>query len=226
MRIKLWLVLACFTIQQVSAQEVYNSSGKTGKANYKENRKPKGFDVNRLMFGGGLGFGMGSGSIAFSITPVVGYRITDNFSAGVSLGYQYFRVKDFFSVYNQQTNLWDQFNYNSNMFSGGVWARYVLWQNIFAHVEFENNITTYKDYFLDQGTARSERVTNYVPCGLVGGGFRQPMGDNASFIIMALYDVLQDIPSNTRVSPRTGERYSLSPYAGRIDFRIGFLLGF
>ena len=207
------------------AQETYNSSGRGGAAKYKENQQKKGFDINRLIFGGGLGFGMGTGSLSFGISPVVGYRITDNFSAGISLGYQYLRVKDYFPVLNYRTANYDLYNLNANTFSGGVWARYVIWQNLFAHVEFENNYSTYKDYFSDQDGVFSERINQYVPCLLLGGGFRQPISDNASFVIMALYDVLQDIPGNTRVDQQ-GNKYSVSPYANRLDFRVGFNIGF
>lgn len=225
-RIILLALTAILALGNVQAQEVYNSSGKRGEAKYKANQQKKGFDVNRLIFGGGLGFGMGNGSISFGISPVVGYRITDNFSAGISLGYQYFRIKDYIPVYNPNSSNYEFYNFNSNMFSGGVWARYVIWQNIFAHVEFENNYTTYKDYYYDQRGVNSERISQYVPCLLLGGGFRQPIGENASFVVMALYDALQNIPSNTRVDPSNNQRYSISPYANRLDFRVGFNIGF
>jgi len=205
-----------------AAQETYNSSG--GAAKYR-NQEKKGFDVNKLIFGGGLGFGMGNGSISFGISPVVGYRITDNFSAGVSLGYQYFRVKDYIPVLNHRTAQYDMYNFNSSMFSAGVWGRYLIWENLFAHVEFENNYSTYKDYFSDQNGVYTERINQYVPCLLLGGGFRQPISDNASFVVMALYDVLQNIPGNTRVDQQ-GNKYSISPYARRLDFRIGLNIGF
>ena len=78
------MVLVGYT---ASAQEVYTSSGRPANAKKKE-EKQKGFDISRLVVGGGIGLGFGD-ITSISVSPMVGYRITDNFSAGVGFGYQY-----------------------------------------------------------------------------------------------------------------------------------------
>jgi len=221
------LVLLLFLgYTSLQAQEIYNSSGRVGKAKYRDNAQKKGFDPNKLIFGGGLGFGAGSGTLSFGISPIIGYRITDNFAAGISLGYQYNRIKDFIPVINGLNGNIEYYNFVSNMFAGGVWARYIIWENIFIHSEFEYNISSYKDYYTDarSGVAR-EKVSQKVPCLLLGGGYRQPVGDHLSFVIMGLYDVLQNIPSNQRTD-NLGNKYSISPYANRLDIRVGVNIGF
>lgn len=220
-------LMFCLGAVGAQAQEIYNSSGRAGKANFRENAEKKGFDANKLIFGGGVGFGMGTGIISFGVSPIIGYRITDRFAAGISLGYQYYRVKDFWGVYNQANNgNLEFYNLNQNMFSGGVWARYIVWDNLFLHSELEYNITRYKTYLSDNVTGiRKETVSTSVPCLLLGGGYRQPVGEHMSFVIMALYDVLQDIPSNQRTD-NMGRKYSISPYADRLEVRVGVNIGF
>ncbi len=219
------LSLLCLAVAYAQAQEIYNSSGKRGEAQYKPNATKKGFDPNKLILGGGLGFGVASGTLSFSIAPIVGYRITDRFAAGISLGYQYFRVKDGIGIYNYQTNRPEFYNLNYHLFAPGVWGRFVAWQNLFLHAEFEHNFMTYNNYYSDYQGIHKSRVADNVPCLLVGAGYRQPVGEYVSIVFMALYDVLQNIPGNQRVD-NAGNSYSLSPYAGRVDFRIGFNIGF
>ena len=218
-------LLLCLAYITTQAQEIYNSSGRAGKPKYRENAQKKGFDAKRLIFGGGLGFGAGSGTLAFSISPIVGYRITDNFAAGISLGYQYYKAKDVIPVLNYQTANYDYYDYKSTTVSTGAWLRYIIWENIFLHAEYEHNFLSYKDYYSDYNGVYTEKVRYNIPCLLLGGGYRQPVGDHLSFVIMGLYDVLQNIPHNT-ITDAAGNKYSLSPYANRVDIRIGVNIGF
>lgn len=224
------IALLGLCIVNSQAQETYNSSGKVGQARYKQNQQKKGFDINRMVFGGNLGLTFGSVTNIY-IAPSVGYRITDNFAAGISLGYNYFRQKEGFYTYNIDPAKGEGYRpLSQSIYTGSVWGRYIIIPNIMVQAEFEmNNLGYYdaedgfhpdKDGWMMPG---KKRVT--VPSLLLGGGFRQPIGEYASMYIMAMYDVLQDIPSNTRVD-NTGARYSISPYADRVDIRVGFMLGF
>jgi hypothetical protein len=49
---------------------------------------------DKLYFGGGLGFSGNSSWVTFSISPIVGYKITERLSAGVGISYQYTNYKD------------------------------------------------------------------------------------------------------------------------------------
>lgn len=208
---RIFLIIAlCVLGHGLQAQEVYNSSGRRG--GYKQ-EKNKGFDASRLIYGGGLGLSFGTVT-SISVSPIVGYRITDNFSAGIGLGYQYFRVKDFFELYNAKNNQYQYYDYKTSAYSGSVWARYLIWENIFAHAEYQHNIFRFHDYQYDpagSGDIVSFKTDITVPCLLVGGGYRQPITENSSFVIMILYDVLQD---------------KYSPYRNTVDYRIGFNIGF
>lgn len=221
----LLLVLLSFSFA-VQAQNNYTSSGNSSRSSTKPSSKG-GFQVDRLIYGGGLYGGGGSNVISLGLSPIVGYRFNDFFSAGISLGYKYYFVRDYIPVFNFTFERYDYKNLNSHIFTPGVWARANVFKNFFVHLEFEYNISTYKDYYTDYNTfsTKSERVTIDVPCLLVGAGLKQPMTQNTSFVIYALYDVLQDIQSNKYLNS-AGKTQSRSPYAGTIDFRVGVNIGF
>ena len=205
------VMLLCFGAFASDAQEVYNSSGRKGTSKKKES-KPKGFDASRLILGGGAGFGFG-GYTSLSISPIVGYRITDNFSAGIGVGYQYTKIKNFYQYENPLTFEVKSLHYVASALYPSVWSRYILFRNFFAHAEFEYNFLRFRDYqFIGStGEMKPYNTKINVPCLLVGGGLRAPIGGRASIVVLGLYDVLQ-------------KQYS--PYKDRIDVRFGFNIGF
>jgi hypothetical protein len=219
-----------FTALSLSAiaQETYNSSGKTGTARYKENQKKKGFDMDRMVFGGNLGLAFGNITNIY-IAPIVGYRITDNLAAGISLGFNYYRQSNAYQSYNLNTGQVKNMPFVQTVYSGGLWAKYALFNNFLLQAEFEvNNILDqYKGYSVVQdseGWSKYQFSRTTVPSLLLGGGYRQPIGEWGSMYIIAMYDVLQRLPSNMR--DYQNQKVSVSPYANRIDLRVGFTIGF
>jgi long-subunit fatty acid transport protein len=210
------LTVACLIMAiGASAQETYTSSGK--RPGTKRRVQEKGFDPQKLIVGGGLGLGFGD-ITSIAVSPVIGYRFTDKISAGIGLGFQYYRVKDYFLVYNGVSGQQEYFPLKSTFFYPSIWGRYVIYNNIFVHLEAEYDMQKFKAYETDSDPNSSTyglpvpyNVTFNSPALLVGGGLRQPITDRSSLVIIALYDVIQD---------------KYSPYKNRIDFRIGFNVGF
>lgn len=222
------------SIFQVKAQERYNSSnGRNGTSKYAQQNKQKGFDPNKLVFGGTVGLMFGSVT-NIAVIPAIGYRITDKFAAGVTIGYQYYRDnRPGFTVpaINLISGAIKSEPLKQSIYTGGLWARYIVIPNIILNAEFEaNSINFYdsdKPRVVDaDGWQRLAKSRLTIPSLLLGGGFRQPIGDMGSMYIMAMYDVLQNIPSNTREHPITGEKQSISQYAGSIFLRVGYAIGF
>ena len=200
----------CFGISAM-AQETYTSSGRPEGAKRKEQKK-KGFDTDRLIYGGGLGLGFGR-STTISVSPIIGYRITDKFSAGVGFGYQYAKIKNYFELQDINTGAWNYYDYKSSIASASVWTRYLILPSLFAHVEYEHNFMSFQNYRFAQngtGTIESYKEKYNAPALLVGGGYRQAVTDRASITLMLLYDVIKD---------------EYSPYQG-IFPTIGFNIGF
>ena len=212
MRTILIIVMLCVGFG-ASAQEVYTSSGKPANAKKKE-KKPEGFDVSRLIIGGGIGLGFGTVT-SVSVSPIIGYRISDKFSAGVGFGYQYLRVKDYWEVEDfNNPGVVNYYDLKSSFISASVWARYLILTYLFTQVEYEHNFMSLTEpRFSPSGSGAIEnaKVKWNAPSVLVGIGYRQPITDNSSLYIMGMYDVLQ---------------HEYSPYRGGIFPRIGFNIGF
>ncbi len=188
-----------------TAQDVYMSSGHTG---FHKKTKKKGYDPANLIVGGGLNAGFGGGTTEVGISPIIGYKFTNRFSAGVGVGYQFYRLpSDFVDANNNIQYISENIVYPS------LWARFFVYRNIYITGVGEYNLIFQNapepDYYTTMGYSY-RKVSVQVPCMLVGVGFKQPMGGRVSAVLEALYDVLQ-MPN--------------SPYLGQPVVRVGFVAG-
>ena len=209
---RIWILGLCLLMAAgLQAQTTYSSSGKAKYNNKKKKKNEEGF-AQRIIWGGALGLSLGDYA-GVSVTPVIGYRITDNFSAGIGLGYQFLRVKDFFEVTDRNNNL-SYYDFKASMYSASIWARYIVWRNLFIHAEYEHNFMNFKQPGFDPGGSGEITLqsTNYqAPSVLIGPGYRLPIGEKASVNFSLLYDVIQD---------------EYSPYGNQPFIRLQFLAGF
>lgn len=147
---------------------------------------------SRLFYGGGFGLQVGNVTL-IELSPLIGYKATPKFGIGISPSYKYYRIKNY---YSQSVNL------ETNVFGGSVFARYMIIESIFAHAEYET--LYYKTKV--PGSPIDLKQYNSV---LVGGGYRQMIGENAAMNLMVLWN-LNDTPD--------------SPYSNPV-IRIGFSVG-
>jgi hypothetical protein len=140
---------------------------------------PKPDILDKIYYGGNLGMNFGKGYAFLEASPLIGYRITDKFSAGLTGTYMYY---NFTTVYGE--------NISDNIYGAGVFARYFVLQNVFAHVETK---------FLNGMWADGERSTIYPV--LAGAGYRSKMGSRGSVFIMVLYDLNYDPARSLFPSP-------------------------
>jgi hypothetical protein len=201
------LLILCFSVSIVNAQVIYNSSGRKVA---KKPVKKSGFDRDKLVLGGDFRFAFGQG-VNVGVAPMVGYRLAKNFFAGVRIGYSFYRYKEQFN--GLLPNGESYYVFKDNTLSGGIWARYIVWQGIYLHAEGEyNSFKTWDgtwDY--NKGDLRNQKIQS--PSVLVGIGFKQPISDRTSFNTTILFDALND-PN--------------SYYAGvnGVDLRFGIMVGF
>lgn len=147
---------------------------------------------SRLFYGGGFGLQFGTVTL-IELSPLIGYKVTPKFGIGISPSYKYYRIMN----YNSQS-----VNLETNVFGGSVFARYMIIESIFAHAEYET--LYYKIHF--PGSPIDMKQYNSL---LVGGGYRQMIGENAAMNLMVLWN-LNDTPD--------------SPYSNPV-IRIGFSVG-
>ncbi len=209
MKYLIYVLVWGMSISTVSAQETYSSSGRPDHAQ-KHKKKEGAYDPSRLIFGGGLVAGFGTGYSNFGISPTVGYRFTDNFAAGIGLGYEY--LKSTISYIDFNSGLYVDYPTKANIITPSIWARYLVWRNIFIDGTFEYNFLRYSEYVTDNNGLPVTGTFNVnVPCMLLGAGIKQPLGGRVYFFGEILYDVLQN---------------ANSPYYGTIVPRAGILVGF
>ncbi|MCY1719589.1 hypothetical protein OU798_04510 [Prolixibacteraceae bacterium Z1-6] len=134
-------------------------------------RKAK-IDKSKLYYGGYLNLSIGNYTV-IGATPLVGYKVTPQFSVGGQLSYEYVKDKRYDTDYETS-------NYGLSVFS-----RYRIVPQLYVHAEFSE--MNYKLYDI-QG--RSERV--WVPFLWLGGGYSQPVTKNTWLNVQVLFDVIND----------------------------------
>lgn len=159
------------------------------KAQEADNTDTKGDFKSRLFFGGGFGLQFGSVTLV-EISPLAGYKITPKLSAGISPSYKYYKYNAYYG------------NVKTNVFGGSIFARYSIFENVFAHVEYESLFYNTKE------PAQSAYVQQFNSF-FVGGGYNQRIGGNSAMFILLLWN-LNDTAD--------------SPYSNPI-IRLGFSVG-
>jgi len=147
----------------------------------------------KIFFGGNLGVGFSSGNTFVLIQPMVGYKVTEKFSAGLSPLYMYrsFELVDY---------LGKKYSFSDNIFGPGVFAKFSIIENLFAYSEYLG--VSYKQF--DSHFNLKRVWSNNM---FVGGGYLSGTGGKGAYI-MVLYNVLYD-PNN-------------SFYSSPLDIRVGF----
>jgi hypothetical protein len=175
----------------------------TGFAQDKEPVKEGGFDKSKLFFGGNFGLSFGSGYNFVNVSPQLGYRFNRYLAAGVGVNFSYSSLKSFYNngdVFSRQTQGVTGLN---------IFGRVYPIEQLLLQVQPELNYTwgKYKEYNPDV-TYKLE--SKFVPSLLIGAGGAIPAG-RGSFIVLAQYDVIQDVRS---------------PYGNKVFFSFGYNIGF
>lgn len=178
----LFILLFALGATAAHGQEVYNSSG---KANYKNKKKQKGYDPDKLILGGGMNLAFGSGYANVGVSPIVGYRLTNHFSAGVGVGYQYYKFPSYLDPFNNY-----HFTY-MNIVYPNFWTRLFVYRNFFVTGTYEYDFITLKEPLDRFGNLKQTKESVNNQCLLVGVGLRQPIAGRVSFYGELFYDVLQ-----------------------------------
>jgi len=134
-------------------------------------------DPDRMVVGGGFGATFGNITLV-EVAPNFGYFISDQFLAGFSARYIYYRQRS--SVFGQT------FTFETNIYGGGVFAQYFFFEEFFGHTELEI-------LNLDDIANENNRVN--VTSIFIGGGYRSFFTSNSFASIMLLYNINDDINS-------------------------------
>ena len=125
---------------------------------------------DKVVTGGDVIVSISTGATQLGLSPILGYRITDRYTAGIGVTYIYGSFPSF----------------TVQQFGGRIFNRFMVLEELFLQAELEQSRYTI-DYELQR-----QRETLSFPALLLGGGYRNSIGGNSSVSIMVLYDVLQD----------------------------------
>lgn len=150
---------------------------------------------DKLFFGGNIGGVLGNDYSFFMIQPIVGYKFTDKIQAGISPLYIY--NSRTYSIGNNKT-----LTQSVNAYGPGVFGRYFINDNIFAHTEYLGlKYNIYDDFY-------KKDISRYSNSLFIGGGYMPGEGGSGIYIVV-LYDLLYNS--------------STSFYQSPLDIRVGFV---
>lgn len=141
----------------------------------------------RFWYGGGIGLNFGSGfntsQFNFSISPMVGYKITPEFSIGPRAELEYVHFRD-----SRSGNL-QKFNFIN--YGIGAFTRYKFFQQFFGHAEYQIESRKFTD-------GSRESKNNFF----LGGGYTS--GGQVGYEIVILWNFLDDdtldVPLDYRIA--------------------------
>ncbi len=174
------LVLVLFSVLVSYAQSSTPDSTKSSSTSQGvQHQQP-----SKWYYGGTVGFNFWGDYFYLSVNPLVGYQVSPKFSVGGKLQYAYINDKRY-----------DPLELTSNNYGASIFTRYRPIYQIYLHAEFayasyENYNLLYNPITRQYSSGDSER--NWVPFLLLGGGFVQRIGPNASVYAEVLFDVIQD----------------------------------
>lgn len=141
---------------------------------------PKPTLKDHLFYGGSFGLQVGSSTL-IDISPLIGYKITPKIGIGVSTTYRYYAVKNYFNT---------DYYLKTNVFGGSIFGRAIIYQNFFAHAEYE--YLTWKN---KKSAGTTLPATMNFQSVLVGAGYREPISENAFMYLLVLWNLNETIDS-------------------------------
>lgn len=150
--------------------------------------------THRLWYGGGLGLGFsgvqGSSLFRVGISPLIGYKLTENLSVGPRFSLQYSHYRENFIGFVARANLID--------YGAGVFTRYKLIRDFFIHLEYGADLQERVNLGTINGNEfATSRVS--ISNGYVGVGYNASFNGVWGTDLYLLYNVL--LPENSLRSP-------------------------
>ena len=165
-------------------------------AQYKKKKKKTESEnfTDHLWYGGSFGLGLSSSTFGLSLSPMVGYKLTNKFSVGARLPLDY--------TYAKLTSTdGSALSYNNLDLGLGAFTRHKLFKSIFAHAEYnhlwvKDPVTSNGFYLLDpEDPSRLLTEKNTRDEFNIGLGYSS--GGRIGTEFMLLYNVLDDAASTT-----------------------------
>jgi len=136
--------------------------------------------VQRIFWGGDLDMAFGTVT-QISLSPEVGYRITNRLSAGVGIDYTF--------VYSEE------YNFKGSIFGGNVFASFTVIKSLGDLIPFfrtDMGILIYGQFsYTNMGkfyTALSGEEPMWIASPMLGLGFQIPIGQRSYMLLTVMYN--------------------------------------
>lgn len=141
--------------------------------------------AERSYWGGSLSLSLGNLGTYAEVSPIYGYNLSKTWSVGVGATFKYYSgINPYYGV-----------QFNTMVWGGGVFSRYLLGKHFFLQGELEYlNTDAYDDF-------KREFVRKFISVGAAGIGFRSDMGYNSYSYFLVMYDFIGDRDSPYPISP-------------------------
>jgi hypothetical protein len=137
----------------------------------------------------GLGYSSyyGLSNFNFSISPAIGYRVSDRFSIGPGISYAY-------NYYGASNGNGTSTSFNTSSFGVKGFAQLMVINQFFLHAEYE--VTRAELLAVDNsGYLTGGKVTRSIQTPLLGAGYRSQISNRAAADIVLLYNFQDDYNS-------------------------------
>lgn len=143
-------------------------------------KEPPPSPVQRIFFGGNLDMAFGS-ITQISLSPEVGYRISNRLSAGVGIDYMF--------VYSEE------YSFKGSIFGGNVFASFTMIKSIGKLIPFfrtDMGILLYGQFsYTNMGrfyTALSGEEPMWIASPMLGLAFQVPIGQRSYMVLSVMYN--------------------------------------
>lgn len=184
------LVTICF-IGHSQVDSVYYGEHDLSKPKDKQQKKREWKDK---FFTGGNFIAVFGSSTLVNLSPFIGYKVTKDFHVGTGI------------IYNYSSISFNRVRYSQTIYGPQIFGRYFVVDNLFGQVEY-NRLNQPNYVASGKGDVRT-----WVDYTYVGGGYRQKLGKNASFVMSVLFNL----------TPHTLSRYY---YPFNPIINVGFVAG-
>lgn len=161
----------------------------------------------KLFVYSGIGLGYSSfygySNFNFSISPALGYRVSDRFAIGPGISYAY-------NHYGQDFGNGTNSSISTSSFGAKVFAQFIVFDQFFIHAEYES--TRAQFLVVDQFNRYQSTVSRTVQTPLAGVGYRSQISTRAAADIVLLYN-FQD--NNNSIYPNPVIRFNFLFNIGR-----------
>lgn len=155
--------------------------------------------TDRLWYGADvtLNFGSFNGTSGFvwGLSPMVGYKITDDFSAGPKISFLN-------NIQKSNNGGGQDLTLNTINYGGGIWTRHKIFQNYFVHGEFEFineefGLVSGGRFLTDPQTNKVQTIRETNAHYYLGGGYGGSGGQGFGFTATILWDFSQEFTSQS-----------------------------